>query len=243
MKKVLIATNILFISIIWFQACKPSGIVQKSVSYFNCATTETRGHTMKEFMDVVSRYKTNYADVITKWALSLKKATDVSNSDDLVERTFQDSRSVWFPLDTIKKFICTVEKYSTILNIPSESLGINFYFATYGQLQGPRANHSYHHTLYFVPTMRGRNGNVDFDPRNSVSEKRNLDNIFQIGDYVGSDQNESKNMLVLGGEESNPLDDNKGQGCPPECTTDNRTIPAIDGRYPRGNHYVPNRGR
>jgi hypothetical protein len=89
-----------------------------------------------------------------------------------------DTRSVWFSLDRLKKFIWNIERQNC-LNGCAESLGLRIYFAKYPDLNNADAldsigligligvpkEYSNHHTLFMVPTYENDNGvNVDYYP-------------------------------------------------------------------------------
>jgi len=83
----------------------------------------------------------------------------------------QDSRSVWFSLSALKKFICEFENYTT-----EDQLGVRVYFGEYSAdiLQyDPHATQEYIglHTVMMIPTLLGNDGlNHDFDPQTGSSD-------------------------------------------------------------------------
>ena len=73
----------------------------------------------------------------------------------------EPARVCIYSLDTLKKFICFIETYAKAAQIPTDSLGINFYYAVY-----PKRKHigdhnvGSLHTLYLTPTY--------YDARNEM---------------------------------------------------------------------------
>ena len=88
--------------------------------------------------------------------------------------TIIDSRAVWFDLDTLKKFIHTIETYSCYYTGTCKQLelGIRIYYAEYPcdtaklrlnyNITDPR--YAGMHTVLMVPTYNYGNMNIDFDP-------------------------------------------------------------------------------
>jgi hypothetical protein len=83
----------------------------------------------------------------------------------------QDSRSVWFSLDSLKAFISEIESAPTTT---TGQLGVRVYFGEYSadQLVSQPQNAQYAglHTLLMVPTVASTDGhNHDFDPATGSS--------------------------------------------------------------------------
>ena len=94
----------------------------------------------------------------------------------------EDSRSIWFSLDSLKKFIWEVETSVCANSCKNEkqnlnlNLGIRLYYARYPirsqvasyplQLTGISSVYENLHTIFMVPTYENNNANTDFDPRN-----------------------------------------------------------------------------
>src|SRR5437870_1588639 len=76
------------------------------VTCTDCRETETYGHTMEEFLEVTREYRDK------RWKLINKDLPSMTEKHDTA-----DSRAIWFSLDSLKKFICTIEKYSEQLHI------------------------------------------------------------------------------------------------------------------------------
>lgn len=88
-----------------------------------------------------------------------------------------DAHSIWFDLETLKKFIYNIEKKSK--DITSKELGIRIYYAAYPQiddwskyndltsfqtLNSIRKEYGYLHTLVMIPTRTIDNKTFDFNP-------------------------------------------------------------------------------
>lgn len=91
-----------------------------------------------------------------------------------------DARSIWFDLETVKKFIWQIED-GQCENQCNDLLGIRIYFGKYPDAKSEvwdeldieteelqrLKNYADHHTIFMVPTYWSRDGNYhqDFDPR------------------------------------------------------------------------------
>lgn len=96
--------------------------------------------------------------------------------------TNDDAYSIWFDLDTIKKFIYHIEKgvEQNTANTDKNRLGIRFYYAAYpekskwilpqysdlsGFLTDPKTqNYDLKHTLVLLPTINVSGNDLDFNP-------------------------------------------------------------------------------
>ncbi|AUC74307.1 hypothetical protein [Olleya sp. Bg11-27] len=89
---------------------------------------------------------------------------------------FSDARSIWFDLETLKKFIYHIE-YETLKidnSISSKNLGLRIYYSRYPEESWSEYNdlnavptaYAKHHTLIAMPTHRRENTstNLDFNP-------------------------------------------------------------------------------
>jgi hypothetical protein len=88
----------------------------------------------------------------------------VSIQTALVNAVPNDAHSIWFPLDSIKKFIYHIEK-GVIDNKPGAKtdLGLRIYYAAYSEKNAP-ANYEKKHTLVMIPTLKIHGVNADFNP-------------------------------------------------------------------------------
>jgi hypothetical protein len=82
-----------------------------------------------------------------------------------------DSRSVWFSFEKLKRFLWNIEKQNC--QKCGDSLGLRIYFGKYPDLKNTTfedlasvpKEYSNHHTVFMVPTYRNENGAyVDFYP-------------------------------------------------------------------------------
>jgi hypothetical protein len=158
MKKTLIITNLIWLTIFIFYACKPesekiSNVYEKSfenyknkIPYFG---TEA---------EVVRVLMTNYRD--NRW----KKIK-------IDDQYGEDSRSVWFSTNQLKRLMYEME--STMLaNKNTAELGIRFYFTEYPDSVSFN-KYSYfddipkmyqkRHSLLMIPTYNDGKKNIDFD--------------------------------------------------------------------------------
>jgi len=181
MKKLLIATNLLTLSLGYLYSCTSTGGFQTSngsyqmnkdplfASCYNCVVDDIHGETADEFADVTARYKTTHSDVYNQYAKGLLTNNLIPAPTSLVPSAFEDARSCWFSLDTLDKFSCLMKKYSSKLGIPTSKLGYRFYYTQYPVNYPRDGSLSQCHTLYIAPTFEQGNMNIDFDPRESVN--------------------------------------------------------------------------
>ena len=172
--KLLLLTYVVFLSASVFFGCKyyklkpdTPGIKQPQ----SCSTCGSNSDLKFEGIKastaaaMSSNYKTNQLANITS-------AGSVTN----------DARSVWFPLETIKRFIYEIEKTTCSAGCNDKAFGIRIYFAAYPQLQLMTQNpdlggldpaYAKHHTLFMVPTYTDATsgGPIDFDPWHMVGCK------------------------------------------------------------------------
>jgi hypothetical protein len=94
--------------------------------------------------------------------------------DRFIEKE-EDSRSVWFSFDKLKRFLWNIEKQNC--QRCGDSLGLRIYFGKYPDLRNTNIEdlatvpkgYSNHHTLFMVPTYRNENGQyIDFFPEGST---------------------------------------------------------------------------
>jgi hypothetical protein len=161
MKKLLIITNLFWVSIFVFWSCFPS---RNTYRENNCETfcynfkeVPFPGLSYKAAQILAANYKQNHYQTINNGL------------------NITDSRSVWFSLQTIKTFIYQIESSSCKNRCNStveDSLGVRFYFGEYPAnvasdplFTGVPNNYSGLHTLFMMPTYKDPVlGNVDFDP-------------------------------------------------------------------------------
>jgi len=171
-----------------------------------CTNDGFRGLTAKEFTSGVAKYKYTRADLINPLE-STRTHTEA----------FQDARTCWYSLDTLKKYICLIEKYSSDINLPSSRLGIRFFYAVYPNTMNVGGqNYGNHHTLFMVPTYSNGNENLNFDPRYSAQNRS--DSIPSILNLPASTQLFILDAAAISqSSERQYLLKNQGQICPPAC--------------------------
>jgi hypothetical protein len=203
----------------------------------NC-DKETIGQPMDHFRRVLQNYRTQIWDSINQNTIfnTATKGLPYASLEPQYSKT--DARCIWFSLNTLKQFICTVEKNSANLTIPSSDLGVRFYYAVY-ENDYEDENKRNRHTLFMVPTCKSEKGAaMDFDPRETYARRINpefkgryKDKILSFSDLLN--EGGTKNILTLGENESSSPDPeakmvkNNGELCPDNCPTVN-TLSVID---------------
>jgi hypothetical protein len=142
---------------------------------------ETVCQPIDHFFNVLENYRKNIWDSVNNNSIfrspsrglnfaSLALAPNTSTTT--YDKT--DARCIWFSLETLKQFICTIETNNAKLNIPAEDLGIRFYYAAY-PMNYVDVKKQNRHTLFMVPTYKnGTGAEVDFDPRETF-RRQDLD--------------------------------------------------------------------
>lgn len=200
-------------------------------SVADCYADPSYGIPATEFMEGVARYRQVHQGVVN------------TNNNNVYGLSFEDARSFWYPLDTLKKFICLIERYSDSLHIPADSLGVRIYYSVYPNKvgQNPATSEVCHHTLFFVPTRTDPSTGqaFDFDPRQNGKVYVNM--IDTAVARANPAYYSSLRLLILGkttaqlaataGTNLTPLSSNEGQLCPPNCPNSS-TLSLIDQIYP-----------
>jgi len=117
---------------------------------YECKIDRFTSLSAADFEDGIHRYKQLRSDVIDGSVLKGIKP---------------DARNCWYSLDTLKTFICLIEKYAKKRGIPSERLGIRFHYAVYPDIKPDYPTYARLHTLYLSATVHRSGFNQDFDPR------------------------------------------------------------------------------
>ncbi len=244
MKKILITTNILSITIFYLFSCTSSNHlaegsfqVDKAPIFstcYNCMVDDIHGETAEEFSDVTARYKTTHFDVYNSYAMGAISTPTIQRNANPMPAGFEDARSCWYSVDTLKKFICLMEKYSKKSGLTSADLGVRFYYANY-PANYPRDNSlSKHHTLFLTATAKQGSINVDFDPRISAKniEDGGKEGIVTIASLIDSNNPtfRSAELFMIAGNTGNATM-NQGDLCPPGSGCTN-TLSAVDAIYP-----------
>lgn len=218
MKKILITTNLLTLSILFIAWNGTNSLPDMGKQKKGC---ETKGHTFAEFEDVVDRYTTERWAIINKQfstnGPNPNRTGNVGNPRST--NNFSDARSIWFSLDSLKQFICTIEKYTALMGTKKpDTLGIRLYYGVY---QPDRVKFPFKHTIFLVPTYKkagmgkGITG-IDFDPRASVQIPR----LTNGEGYVPFDSLRNNNKILAltytpYGSGGQSLIGNDGDLCPP----------------------------
>jgi hypothetical protein len=254
MKSLLTSAGMITVGAFIFFACQKSAVPpQESFkSCYKCKQDEFYGLTVDEFMEGVARYKHTHVKAV--------------NADPyMVSNRLEASRSCWYSIDTLKKFICLIEQYSKKVDVKPEDLGIRFYYAVYpstGPIVQNGDNYKSMHTLFMVPTVQGPDSiPVDFDPRYSAQniekakDKTDTDNqdsatYRKSKDidpkhkyYTITELDKSVKLFMLETKSANAaastsgMVKNQGMLCPPTCTSlSSSTLQAVDAAHPTGGY-------
>jgi hypothetical protein len=196
----------------------------------NCSIDDLPLEPAGEFANVVARYRTTHHAVFNDFAKGLLNNATIANTGTMVSNNFADARTCWFELDRIKKYICLMENYASQLGIPSNKLGIRFYYGVYPSQYQRDHSFSDKHTLFLTATMRNEMGeHIDFDPRKSAATGAivtlqsqiltNEPSVFVLSPRPASTQTSPNNAL------------NQGDLCPPG-TGCLQTLLAVDNMVP-----------
>jgi hypothetical protein len=136
---------------------------------------------LHELMEDAARYRTTHAQPVeeTMRRLSLQNKTA--------------SRSCYFSLETLKKFLYYVETYSQSHNIQSKDLAINFYYTIYPREKEMPNGKKYGslHSLYLVPSKMDSQG-IGYDDFDPISNKT----LTQLTDKDKFAQDSSRNAII-----------------------------------------------
>lgn len=176
MKKILIATIMLLLAIIVYQACHNKNVPPADPEPSFCGDTTCFNFDGSELQGTID------------FRLAVRMSADYANDDgkkfiwdDNNNTNTLDSRSIWFDLKKIKKFIGFIESSLCKAScVKTDNYGIRMYFAKYPveaemkkltDLYGVPLEYANHHTLFMVPTYRdpASHKNIDFDPALTLS--------------------------------------------------------------------------
>lgn len=192
-----------------------AGCCPKNSPNTNCSQ-DIKGETYASFKDAVRRYGVDRWQVINKDMSARLQAQGGKGG-------FEDARAIWFTYDSLRLFLCNIEKYSKEIGITPDQLGVRIYYAVYDDSHGDYSNH---HTVFLVPTVKSaenEKANLDFDPRMSARESPRTQGKERVITLDAIATNGSKgNVLMLGGAAPaagvpNGLIRNSGELCPPKC--------------------------
>ena len=131
--------------------------------------------------------------------------------------TKEDSRAIWFSLDSLKKFIWEIESSvcKNECNTPT-NLGIRLYYARYpdnlqnnAQLQNLSPGYANLHTVFMIPTYERGGINMDFNPHNY---KGNC-----VYDTIPKSDNQFLSTMAFMPIPNSTTAKNHGDLCPPVC--------------------------
>lgn len=174
MKKILITAAILFAGIIMFQSCannRQREQASRTDTSQNPTAPEIEG--LSEMPIAVSGRLDSLEGLLTdNIAVEMSQAyRDDSSKSHFINRrgnVGNDARSIWFSLETIKRFIKEIER-AVPRGDGRPVLGVRIYYAKYPKLPDARlskvdSTFQGRHTLFMVPTYLDINGiNTDFN--------------------------------------------------------------------------------
>ena len=236
MKKLLIVTNLAWAAT-FFMSFKSEPVQQRKPCNQFCydySSTVFSGLSLKEAKELTGLYSANHYPSYTQGMQSGLPRKQI------------DSKSVWFSLETLKKFIYQIERFSCQnCGQKAPALGVRIYYGEYSGTTGTNAalpgfrnlprDYAGLHTLMMVPTIRERNKNVDFDPLATYNQGK-CDRL-SLSDYLKrldkSYSDKSINLLqyntallmstvILSPEVSAQ---NHGGLCPPVCQNEDTAFP------------------
>ncbi|MCP1384727.1 hypothetical protein [Runella salmonicolor] len=236
MKKLLIITNLAWAAT-FFMSFKSEPVSQQKPCDQFCydySNSVFSGLSLSEAKELTGLYSKNHYPSYTRGMQSG------------FSRKLVDSKSVWFSLETLKKFIYQIERFSCQnCGQKAPALGVRIYFGEYSGTTGTNAalpgfqnlprEYAGLHTLMMVPTIKQKNKNVDFDPLASYNqgkcEIRPLSEYLKglNKSYIDKSINELQynnamafKAVILSPEVSAQ---NHGGLCPPVCQNEDTAFP------------------
>ena len=115
-------------------------------------------------------------NLITEMVNNYRNNQLASIESSTINSITKDAHSIWFELDTLKKFIYNIEQGVINNKRPNSKLGIRMYYAAYPEnlsaypvlkdlLNDPlKKQYGKLHTLVMLPTINISGGNYDFNP-------------------------------------------------------------------------------
>lgn len=211
MKKLLILTNVLWLSVFVFFSCTRNGGLQ--INSKDCQTF------CYDFSNVT--FDGLNAKVATMMADNYADLYDSAITDGKRKVIKSETKSVWFSLLTLKSLIYQIERNTCKLNCKSvdvNNLGIRFYFAKYPDpnipsqvaqvndpvfafLQKPEFAGFYgRKTLFMVPTYSHPTlGEVDFDPKWTIEKGKSQCNPQTLDSILVQSKNKDGDFVIGGG--------------------------------------------
>lgn len=216
MKKALIITNLLWLSVFIFMS-------------FKSATPPP----VADCDNIVSNYKSEkFSGLNAQSAAEMAGLYKQNHLKNLLSG--RDSRTIWFSLNTLKKFIWQIEHYNCMkpkAKIADENLGIRIYYGEYpvaSQLKdnkiwkGVNPNFQNLHTAFLVPTFWDGSMNRDFDPKLDFDNGSKTGNWspISLSRYLNGNAANLANITITGISliHNNEMTaQNHGNLCPPLC--------------------------
>ncbi len=178
MKKLLIITNLITLVILYFAGCVPHAVTTSN----NAFITKDNNTLLLDYRN--KQFNGLSSDLIKDAVKNYKNSTTYPYAPSNPIGT-SDSRSVWFNLDVLKKFIWTVETQSVkngFNKYELEGLGLRLYyirypqesFETYGaDLDGVPRKFQDKHSILMVPTYYDPESQTckEFDPKEFTGGK------------------------------------------------------------------------
>lgn len=220
MKRILIVTNlILLVSIIYFNGCKQDEEKMPALPCPECKNYSDSGFnglSVNAAAQLSGLYAANHYPNYT------------------INGALTDSKSIWFSLDSIKKFIFKIEEAMCKCGV-NHDLGVRIYFGEYPDASSMANNAEFNtldpvmaqrHTLFMVPTYNYAGADYDFDPWHLG--KGGCEKPTTICEWVNADDSTflSGNMLALSPDQSRGIK-NHGNMCPPLCPEGSSCFPTV----------------
>lgn len=110
-----------------------------------------------------------------------KKRIDITKDTlkKLYGNNFEDTRTIWFDLKTIKNYIAYVEQKSAENNIEPE--GLQFYFSVYSDDMKKQSNQQ---TFFIAPTIKKNNRHLGY----TLETKEGKDHILLLKDVLNNNE-------------------------------------------------------
>ncbi|TPN87774.1 hypothetical protein [Aquimarina algicola] len=155
------------------------------------------------------------------------------NQLDFIKRVItDDAHSIWFDLETLKKFIYHIEFSSKKNNVSSKDLGVRIYYSRYPEIEtwekkypdlsfflrnALTKSYQKRHTLIMIPTIHRDKIDIDFNPDDIRTYTQSMRNIE---DYLSSNDESFIPALTItkaskNSSSSSPISQNHGSLIPP----------------------------
>jgi hypothetical protein len=216
MRKVLIFTNVIFLAVAVLYSCSLlKSLEEVNKNGFICnnySAAPVNEMDKQEVVEMVRNYYNNqYA--------ALHDVTSATKLTGLPVNCPQDSRAVFFNLDTLKKLIYYIEKGSKNFSVADkQNLGLNVYFASYPEsFLKVKNGYSYtnRHTLIFIPSIFKTGDSLARD----IDLNANLSGVNSRPEYLTdlffNINTKSKKMVGIAEGSGSMMSQNNGSGTPP----------------------------